>query len=174
MFTIGAFAIILDEKGQVLLSHRRDADMWNLPGGGLNSGETPWEAVIREVLEETGLFVKTLRLTGIYSKKYSDDLVFNFLCQIIGGDLTPTDEADQHCYFALNEIPLNTIPKQVERINDALENHSFVVLKNQEKEAQVVTTFFGQQQPTPDTEGPDDDEQPTPAPDPDRPRPPAG
>jgi 8-oxo-dGTP pyrophosphatase MutT (NUDIX family) len=36
------------------LCHRRDLDLWNLPGGGVQSGELPTEAVIRETQEETG------------------------------------------------------------------------------------------------------------------------
>ena len=47
---IGVFAIILDDGGRVLLCHRRDQDLWNLPGGGLESGETPWEALGRAQL----------------------------------------------------------------------------------------------------------------------------
>ena len=55
MFTIGAFAVIFDEPGRVLLCPRRDMDAWNLPGGGVKSCELPTEAVIRETKEETGL-----------------------------------------------------------------------------------------------------------------------
>jgi ADP-ribose pyrophosphatase YjhB (NUDIX family) len=50
MFTIGSFAIIFDKQDRVLLCHRRDMDLWNLPGGGMQSGELPNEAVIREAL----------------------------------------------------------------------------------------------------------------------------
>ena len=56
-FSIGAFAIVFDERGRVLLRHRQDFDLWNLPGGGVESGELPTEAVIRETKEETGLDV---------------------------------------------------------------------------------------------------------------------
>ncbi len=57
MFTIGAIAIIFDAQGRVLLCHRRDLDVWNLPGGWVESRELPTEAVVREVREETGLEV---------------------------------------------------------------------------------------------------------------------
>ena len=53
MFTIGVFGIITDERDRVLLCHRRDFDLWNLPGGRVEAGESPWSALVREVEEET-------------------------------------------------------------------------------------------------------------------------
>jgi ADP-ribose pyrophosphatase YjhB (NUDIX family) len=119
-FSIGAFAIIFDDHGRALLCHRRDMDVWNLPGGRVESGELPTEAVVREVKEETGLDVVIERLVGVYGKVEEDDLVFSFLCQVTGGDPALTDEADAIEYFAVENIPANTSPKQVERIHDAL------------------------------------------------------
>ncbi len=121
LFSVGAFAILFDEHGRVLLCHRRDMDAWNLPGGGVESGELPSEAVIREVLEETGLRVAVERLVGVYGKADKDELVFAFTCRVVGGELGASDEADECRYFAIEHIPLNTSPKQVERIHDALE-----------------------------------------------------
>jgi 8-oxo-dGTP diphosphatase len=120
MFSIGVFAIIFDENGKVLLSHRRDIDAWNLPGGGVETRELPSEAVVREVLEETGLDVVIERLVGVYGKVDKDELVFAFVCQVVGGQLVLSDEADQHCFFAVDKIPANTPPKQTERVQDAL------------------------------------------------------
>ncbi len=40
IFRIGVFALIFDDQGRVLLGHRRDIDWWNLPGGGMEAGET--------------------------------------------------------------------------------------------------------------------------------------
>lgn len=118
-FTIGAFAIILDKQKRVLLCHRRDYDLWNLPGGGLEAGEAPWECVVREVKEEVGLDVEIDYLAGIYSKNDSD-IVFSFVCKIIGGKIKKTSEADEIEYFLFEKIPKNTSPKQVERIRDVL------------------------------------------------------
>ncbi len=120
MFTIGAFAIIFDAAGRVLLCHRRDMDLWNLPGGGVESGELPTEAVVREVKEETGLDVVVQRLVGVYVKMDRDDLAFAFVCDVVNGELTETDESDACRYFALDDIPPNTSFKQIERIHDAL------------------------------------------------------
>jgi 8-oxo-dGTP diphosphatase len=120
MFTIGVFTIILDPQGQVLLCHRRDLDIWNLPGGGMEPGELPTEAAIRETREETGLEVKIERLVGVYSKPNNNDLVFVFTARVLGGRLTLNEEADHLDYFALDALPQNTIPKHVERILDAV------------------------------------------------------
>ena len=131
MFSIGAFAIIFDEQGRVLLSHRRDLDAWNLPGGGVESGELPTEAAVRETREETGLDVVVERLVGVYGKQGKDEVVFAFACRVVGEQIAATDEADESRYFAIEDIPANTSPKQVERIRDAAEGHSQPVFRVQ-------------------------------------------
>lgn len=121
MFTIGAFAIILDTQERVLLCHRKDMDRWNLPGGGVMSGETPWQAVIREVREEVGLQISVERLLGIYAYPPRNDLVFSFLCVMIGGEMRVSDEADAIDYFAFDHLPPTTHLHHILRINDLLE-----------------------------------------------------
>lgn len=129
MFTIGAFAIILDEQQQVLLCHRRDIDRWNLPGGGVMHGETPWQGVIREVKEETGLNVVADKLLGVYTDTSRDDIVFSFLCNIVGGEITLNDEADAIAYFSFGELPAHTHLHHRIRIKDALDEPDSMHLK---------------------------------------------
>ncbi|MFA7717564.1 MAG: NUDIX hydrolase [Candidatus Absconditabacterales bacterium] len=131
MFTLGAFAIILNEKQEVLLCHRRDYDVWNLPGGGVEIGETPRDAVIREVKEETTLHVKIKELLGIYGKAEKDEIVFQFICEVIGGNITLTDEADKIKFFDHLHLPVHTSPKQAERIDDYFSNNQRPILKKQ-------------------------------------------
>ncbi len=131
MFTIWVFAIILDDKNRVLFCHRRDYDLWNLPGGALESWETPWEGVIREVKEETGFDVEVEKMIGVYSKTYSNDIVMQFICRIIWWKLTLNDEADKIEYFAFKDIPENAVPKQIERVKDYLNNPNKFYMKNQ-------------------------------------------
>jgi len=128
-FTIGVFAIIFDNKQRVLLAHRRDYDLWNLPGGGLESGEAPWECVLREVKEETGLNVDIERLAGIYSKPDKNEIVFSYVCKIVSGSLRVNEEADKLEYFSVDELPSNTSPKQVMRMKDALNSPDKTVYK---------------------------------------------
>jgi len=131
-FSIGAFATIWDQEGRVLLLHRRDMDAWNLPGGQVEAGESPWEACVREVREETGLETSIERLSGVYAKPHKDTVVFNFDCVIIGGRLQATDEADQAAYFRLDELPETLLARQQERILDAAgANRVWPLVKNQ-------------------------------------------
>jgi len=47
MVRLGAFALIFNSDGDVLVGHRGDLDAWNLPSGQVEQGESPWEAAIR-------------------------------------------------------------------------------------------------------------------------------
>ncbi|HET8569178.1 MAG TPA: NUDIX domain-containing protein [Candidatus Limnocylindria bacterium] len=115
----GAFAVIFDHDRRVLLCHRRDIDAWNLPGGGVEDGEAPWQAATREVREETGLETEVVRLTGVYWKADTGETVFNFESRVVSGTPHATDESDEVRYFPIAALPPNTAPKQVERIHDA-------------------------------------------------------
>lgn len=129
-FTIGIFGIIFDKQKRVLLCHRRDYDLWNLPGGGLETGESPWDGLKREIKEETGLEVEIIKLGGVYSKPDKNEVVLSFVCKVISGSLTLNDEADKIEYFDVANIPKNTSQKQVERIKDVL-NSAEPVMKIQ-------------------------------------------
>ncbi len=131
MFTIGAFAVIFDQNNSVLLCHRTDCDLWNLPGGKLEENELPTDAVVREVKEETGYDVEVKRLSGVYKNNRKNDIVFVFVCSIIGGVPTLSDESDQIEFFDVQSLPSHFAPKGVERIQDVLLNKSDVIFKTQ-------------------------------------------
>ena len=58
---------IFNEKGEVLLQRRGDSNTWGFPGGAVEIGETPQQAAVREVKEETGLDVEVEKLLGVYT-----------------------------------------------------------------------------------------------------------
>ena len=66
---VAAYAVIVDARG-MLLAHWHDGPRaaWTLPGGGLEAGEDPADAVVREVREETGFDVVVDELLGIHSR----------------------------------------------------------------------------------------------------------
>ena len=129
-FRVGVYAVIFQE-GKVLLALRRDIDWWNLPGGGLEAGETVAEGIRREVREETGLEVEVEKLVGVYSKPQKQEVVLSFLCRVVGGTLTDTEESRECRYFSPKEMPLNTLPKHRQRVMDALLNQPEAILRDQ-------------------------------------------
>ena len=130
LFRIGVFALIFDGE-RILLSHRRDIDWWNLPGGGMEPGETVDEAIRREVREETGLEVEVEHLVGVYSKPQKQEVVLTFRCRIVGGSLQPTEESRDNLFFDPHTLPHNLLPKHRERIEDALTNQQRAFIKAQ-------------------------------------------
>ena len=129
-FRIGVSAVILQE-GRVLLAHRRDIDWWNLPGGGMELGETVEETLYREVREETGLDVEIEQLVGVYSKPQKQEIVLSFRCHIVAGEPTATAESRECRFFAPDKLPRNTLPKHRQRVEDALLNQPQALMRNQ-------------------------------------------
>ncbi len=102
---VAVTAVVLNDAGRVLMIQRTDNDLWAIPGGAQEVGETPTEAAIREVREETGLDVEVTGLVGIYSDPrhviaYDDGEVRQefslcFHARPIDGQLTPSSESKQ-------------------------------------------------------------------------------
>jgi ADP-ribose pyrophosphatase YjhB (NUDIX family) len=94
---IAAYGLVLQDSKILLcrLSQQLplDAGYWTLPGGGINFGEDPLEAMIREVYEETGLVVRASSLAGInsfYEESEARDfhgIRIIYHTEIIGGSL---------------------------------------------------------------------------------------
>ncbi|HHQ44834.1 MAG TPA: NUDIX hydrolase [Candidatus Altiarchaeales archaeon] len=100
------------EDGKIILIKRLNEpfkDMWALPGGFVDVGETVEDACIREVREETGLEVEVKKLLGVYSDPARDPrghtVSVIFLCEKTGGELKAADDAKDAGYFSLNELP---------------------------------------------------------------------
>lgn len=131
MVKLGAFALIFDEDGAILLAHRRDMDVWDLPGGGAETGEAPWDAAVRETREEVGLTVGVDHLAGVYWKPGQNEIVFTFICPIEGGELAGSDETDDMRFFPVDNLPRNLGTKHRERIHDAVSGQQKPVLREQ-------------------------------------------
>src|SRR5262245_21447928 len=62
--------IVEDDEGKVLLIHKTDNNLWALPGGGHEIGESIAETVVREVKEETGYDVEVTGISGTYTNPH--------------------------------------------------------------------------------------------------------
>ncbi|MEU0780959.1 NUDIX domain-containing protein [Streptomyces sp. NPDC006173] len=60
-------AIVRDDDGRLLIIHKTDNDLWALPGGGHDIGESIGDTVVREVVEETGITVQIDSIVGLYT-----------------------------------------------------------------------------------------------------------
>jgi 8-oxo-dGTP diphosphatase len=110
-------AVIKDAAGRLLLikrGHEPGAGLWSLPGGRIEPGETDQQAVAREVMEETGLTVRSGRLLGTVELPGLDGTVIevrDYLTVVTGGALAAGDDAADARWVAaaeLDSLPLTS------------------------------------------------------------------
>jgi ADP-ribose pyrophosphatase YjhB (NUDIX family) len=118
--------------GRTGLLHRRtDNDLWALPGGVMELGESVVTTVVREVREETGLEVVPEYIVGVYSDPahvfaYDDGEVRQeysvcVACRITGGQLAASDQSTDLGMFSPEEIAdLAMHPRVRVRVEDFL------------------------------------------------------
>lgn len=128
----GVAIIIFNQNREVLLQKRADVNLWGLPSGHVEPGETVENAAVREVLEETGLQVRILRLIGVYSDPgsqvfhYPDGRVTHFVtccfqAEAVGGELTAVlPETLEVCYFPCDRLPADILKMHPLWLADAL------------------------------------------------------
>ncbi len=103
--------LVTGEPDQVMLVRRTVPPAkghWCLPGGFIEMGETPKQAVHRELMEETRLRCTIDRLFDVgtvINGYYGDVIVLAYVITITNGDPTPGDDADQISYFPLTGLP---------------------------------------------------------------------
>lgn len=122
-----AAAVVLRD-GEVLLTRRMKgvhlADLWEFPGGKLEPGEAPEDAVVRECREEIGVEVRVVDILDVTFHRYpgKDVLLLFYECTLESGTIQHLGVAD-HAWVepqALAQYPLppadeNVVRKLVER-----------------------------------------------------------
>lgn len=102
---------------------RRDVPVWVLPGGGIDEGESPEEAVLREIEEETGLKTQIHRKVAEYTPlNRLTRYTHTFECTPISGNLSITDETKRIAFFPLSKLPKKIPPPYPDWIHDAAQN----------------------------------------------------
>jgi ADP-ribose pyrophosphatase YjhB (NUDIX family) len=64
---VAVTAFVQDDAGRILMIRRTDNDLYAIPGGAQDIGETITQTVVREVQEETGITTEVIGLVGIYT-----------------------------------------------------------------------------------------------------------
>ena len=120
-------AVVRDNAGRIVLVQQVDDGRWSTPGGSIELGESPADAVVREALEETGLLVTPTRIVAVFG---GPDFVVRypngdetqyvstaFECVIRGGELRAGD--DEVCaarFWALEEARKLSLSPWLERV----------------------------------------------------------
>ena len=125
---VAGAAAVIDREGRLLLMRRSDNHLWAMPGGQMEVGETPADAVVRETFEETGIRCIPIALVGVYDSRIWDKGIahhvykFTFLCE--PQDEQSNEPFDTHetleiRWFAEDNLPADLYEGHYKRISDS-------------------------------------------------------
>jgi mutator protein MutT len=124
-------AVIWNEPGQILIDKRRKQGLhggfWEFPGGKIEPGETIFDCIEREIMEELGIVIEVgaslMTIEHDYTKFTVTLCVHN--CRYVSGE-PQTLECDEIRWVTLDELDQFTFPKANEQIIAALRKNSIV------------------------------------------------
>lgn len=122
---ISVSALVTNECGEVLLlrTHWR-SDTWEMPGGNVELGEPLDKALCREFLEETGIVIEPIGITGVYMNTTKQVLTVCFKAQYISGEIKiQEDEILEARFIKIDEFNISDYisrPQQRSRLLDAM------------------------------------------------------
>lgn len=136
----GVSAVLMDSAGRILFLKRRQSDYWSLPGGRIDPTESAAECCVREVLEETGLLTRVVRLISINTDPqsivaYPDgnvhrSFVLCFLVEYVEGELRLGAEASDFCWCTPSDLEvLLIIPDSRQNALDAWANRLMTFIR---------------------------------------------
>ena len=121
-------AVIKDEK--ILLVQESTDNCWAMPGGWADVGNIPSEVAIRETKEESGFDVKPLKVIGVYDAnraggrlEFFHAFKIIFLCELTGGEATPSDETLDVKFFEFNDLPALSLNRTNEKHLNEIKLH---------------------------------------------------
>ena len=100
------------QDGRVLMVREISDGKWTLPGGWADVNQTAGECVVREIAEESGFTARALKLAAVYDYQKRNpsphiDSIYKmfFICEIVGGAASASNETSEVAFFPRNELP---------------------------------------------------------------------
>jgi mutator protein MutT len=121
-FTVSVAAIVINEKGEVLLlDHvlRSAHATWGIPGGFMEMSEQPEQAVRREIREETGLELENVKLFEVRTNSRHIEIVFR--ASATGKAEAKSREIKAAAWFKVDELPADMSKKQKSDVQKLLQ-----------------------------------------------------
>ena len=117
------------QDGHVLMVREISDGKWTLPGGWADVNQTAGECVVREIAEESGFTARVLKLAAVYDYQKRNpsphiDSIYKmfFICEIVGGAASASNETSEVAFFPRNELPPlslgRTTAAQIDRMFD--------------------------------------------------------
>ena len=118
---------VVFQDGKILLVQERSDGLWTLPGGWADVGDSPADAVVREIREESGYETRATKLLALLDRNRHDhpphvNHIYKVFirCEIIGGSPTTSHEIQDVGFFAEDQIPelslTRNVPSQIARM----------------------------------------------------------
>lgn len=114
---IGVKALIVNSSKEILLIKRtnyagdRLKDLWDIPGGRIEIGEEPEDALFREITEEIGKVKITIdspiQVKSIVNNSEKHIVRITYLCMYKNGTVHLSGEHSEFAWFGLNKLPKN-------------------------------------------------------------------
>ncbi|MGB9720049.1 MAG: aspartate 1-decarboxylase [bacterium] len=143
---------IMNADDEILLIKRGaepEKGRWALPSGFIEPNETPEQAVLRELKEETGLNGTIKKMLGIYvepTRFYGDVLLIGYEIEGTGGKIRPGSDTTEVNFFSKNKLPRIPFLSHREIINQGInsqtDNVYVEVLKSKISEAVITDTIL--------------------------------
>jgi 8-oxo-dGTP pyrophosphatase MutT (NUDIX family) len=126
--SISVRVIVFNDQGQLLMGQEKSDGGYAVPGGWCDLFESPTEAAVKEVLQETGLHVRIDRMLALLrrdlyriSPALISEYVLYFKATIVGGTLKPNHEILQVGFFDLDKLPQTSRKMTLPELNKALD-----------------------------------------------------
>lgn len=135
MGTRSSVVLLQDDRILMVRQLYKGEEIWTFPGGGIEEGETPKQAAIREVYEETGLIIETTRLILEFYNERIKGMYYCFIGTILDGHLelgydpelmNQEQDLKELKWILMNELLDNQEVKRILpyiNINYRIENH---------------------------------------------------